>query len=83
MVAEQAMFERVEAEVFKKTFDTLVAEGKSPSLASDLARKIYKADPEYIDAVTSYNMAKNVIYLSDKLLAQANQVLNSMGKRNR
>lgn len=83
MVEATCEYEKKDAECFKRVFDELKSQGNSPSLSGDLARKVYKMDPEYIEAFKIYTVTKNTIYLSDKLLTQANQVLNSMGKRNR
>ncbi len=83
MVMATCDYERKDAECFARCFEEQKAKGNSPSLSSDLARKMYKMDLEYIEAFKTYTTTKNIIYISDKLLTQANQVLNSMGKRNR
>lgn len=75
--------ERAEGTVFRKYYNALIAEGKSPSLAETLARKDMKTDEEYLEAVKQADMAKQYAYLLNKLLDQANQVLNSMSRKSR
>ena len=77
------LFEKAEAESYNNAFNELKTEGKSDSLADSMARKLYKMDEKYLEALKNFTTVKNTVYMSDKLLTQANQVLNSMGKRNR
>ena len=83
LIEATVAFEKAEAKAYNDAFNELKAEGKSDSLADSMARKLYKMDEEYIEALKLFTTVKNTVYMSDKLLTQANQVLNSMGKRNR
>lgn len=68
--------------VFKELFEDLVTK-HSQSTAKELASKYMKSDQRYSDANKKYIKQKNLIKLIDKKLAQANQVLNSMTKRDK
>ena len=83
LIAATIAFEKAEAEAYNSSFNELKAEGKSDSQADSMARKLYKMDENYLEALRTFTTVKNTVYVSDKLLTQANQVLNSMGKRNR
>lgn len=83
LIATTTEFEKAEAVAYLAAFNELKAEGKSDSLADSMARKLYKMDEDYLLRLKEFTTAKNTVYMSDKLLTQANQVLNSMGKRNR
>lgn len=75
--------EKAEGKSFKSHFEALVQEKKSVSVATDLARKAMKLDEEYLAAMEAYSNAKQYAFLLNKLLDQANQVLNSMSRKTR
>jgi len=83
LISATIAFEKAEAKAYNDSFNELKTKGKSDSLADSMARKLYKMDEEYIEALRVFTTVKNTVYMSDKLLTQANQVLNAMGKRNR
>ena len=55
----------------------------SQSQADSYARKAYKADPEYIEIIERCESIEQDYWTIDRLFKQANEVLNSMGKRNK
>lgn len=55
----------------------------SQSQADSYARKAYKADPEYIKIIEDCETIEQDYWTLDRIFKQANEVLNSMGKRNK
>ncbi len=55
----------------------------SLSQADNYARKIYKSDPDYIKIKEDCDQIDQDYWTIDRLFRQANEVLNSMGKRNK
>lgn len=78
----EIQFERAEGQVFMEYFEKYKKEFSS-SVAMDMARKSVKQDSRYLEAYERYSTAKQYSFLLNKLLEQANQVLNSMSKRTR
>ncbi len=74
--------ERTEGTLFLKYFHDFEKK-YSASVSMDLARKALKADPEYLEALEDHSRSKQYSYLLNKILDQANQVLNSMSKKSR
>lgn len=56
----------------------LSKEEGSPSYKKDIATKTYKADPEYLEAFENLEISKQEVVYLDRIIAQANQILNSM-----
>lgn len=55
----------------------------SLSQADNYARKVYKSDPEYIRIKEECDQIDSDYWTIDRVFRQANEVLNSMGKRNK
>lgn len=72
---------RAEAKAFDDAFKKLLSEGYSKSQSESIARKHCLGDETYLEAVSQSMTSKNIVKIYDLLLKQANQVLNSMGKR--
>lgn len=82
LVSGELEADKVEAEVYREHFENRV-KTKAQSVADSFARKDTKSDQRYIDAARIAGMAKTRVQLLNRLLDQANHVLNSMSRRSR
>lgn len=72
---------KAEHKSFTDAFNSLLNVGYSKSQAESIARKNMLGDEDYLNSIKNNLTAKNIVRIYDLLLKQANQVLNSMGKR--
>jgi hypothetical protein len=80
-LAEMQM-ERMEGMLFDEYYNEYI-KTVSPSIAMDRARKATKCDERYLQALKDHNTTRQSVFLLNKILDQANQVLNSMSKKSR
>jgi hypothetical protein len=82
LTLSEVKMEKTEGTVFLQHFHAY-EKTYSASVSMDLARKATKADPTYLEALEDHSKSKQCVYLLNKILDQANQVLNSMSKKSR
>ncbi len=82
LVANELALDRIEAELYKEHFAERSA-SKAQSVADTLARKDTRSDERYLTAAEKAASAKTRVQLLNRLLDQANHVLNSMSRRSR
>lgn len=82
LVADEIALDRIESELYREHFDIRV-KAKAQSVADTFARKDTKTDQRYLDAAEAAGLAKTRVQLLNRLLDQANHVLNSMSRRSR
>lgn len=82
-IAKEVELERVEGRIFKQLKEEFLAKKCSVTSAMEQARKELKSNEEYLTALREAGDAKQYSYLLNKLLDQANQILNSMSRKTR
>lgn len=80
MILTEIEQERTEGTVYMEYFEEF-RKTRGDSAADTLARKSSKMDERYLQAMEKHGKAKQYAYLLNRLLDQANQVLNSMAKK--
>ena len=80
MIVTEIEMERTEGTVYMEYFNEF-RKGTGASAADILARKSSKMDERYLQAMERHGKAKQYAFLLNRLLDQANQVLNSMAKK--
>lgn len=78
--AAKARCEQAEAISYKKLFDEQVKAGKSDSFSDSYARKMYKADENYLSVLQETDEIEQEYWEAINVFERARDVLNAMSK---
>lgn len=81
IVELEAELARVDRRVFETTREKLLEAGNSKAQATELARRLYKGDEEFIEATKKFNLCKRKIESFKELRNSSNHILNSLSYR--